>query len=177
MPGSGKSELANCVSQKYNFPKVYFGGIVLEELAKLGLLISPRNERLVRERLRNDLGMAAIAILASTQIDAHLKSGANVIIDGLYSGEEWQHLRSKYEDNLFLIACHVTKTIRFERLRRRKFRPLTRKQAERRDIRELQTLNKAVPIVLADFHVLNNESIDQAVSTVDFIVKTILQEK
>ena len=60
MCGSGKS-IASDILEKKGFKKVYFGGVTLEKLKEKGLEVTPENEKMMREKLREDLGMGAFA--------------------------------------------------------------------------------------------------------------------
>src|SRR5262245_52146338 len=86
--GVGKSE-ATQVLNELGCETVYFGGIVLEELASRGLEATQANERLVRESLRRTHDMAAMAKLAEPKLFGRSK----VVIDGLYSFAEYLHLK------------------------------------------------------------------------------------
>jgi dephospho-CoA kinase len=135
------------------------GGVVLKEVARRGLAGSPQNERKIREQLRRRGGMAAIAKLALPSLREFFKSDDRVLLDGLYSAEELTFLRRfAKEFSVILIALHSDRHLRYERLRTRSIRPLTAGEVDLRDQAELQKLNKAIPIVLADFHICNNRS-------------------
>jgi len=54
LPGSGKSEVINFLMKKYGWPKVYFGEPTFEELERLNLPITEKNERMARESLRKN---------------------------------------------------------------------------------------------------------------------------
>lgn len=132
---------------------------MLHEVGRLGLEDTPGNERKVREQLRRTKGMAAIARLALPRLRRLLKARRMVLVDGLYSAEELTFLRGfPSEFSVVIIALHTDKHLRYERLGRRAVRPLTAAEVDVRDRTELERLNKAPPIVLADFHVCNNGS-------------------
>ena len=58
MAGSGKSEVAN-IFEENGFKRIRFGDITDEEVRNRGLKLNEENERLVREQLRREHGMAA----------------------------------------------------------------------------------------------------------------------
>ena len=91
MAGSGKSEVAKLFEMD-SYKKVRFGDITDEEVRKRGLELNEENERLVREQLRGEHGMSAYAKLNVPRIDI-LLSSANVVVDGLYSWEEYMYLK------------------------------------------------------------------------------------
>ena len=153
MPGSGKSEVAQ-LFEASGFAKIRFGDVTEEEIKKRGLEVNEINERLVREELRSTHGMEAYAKLNLPKIEKSLKK-SNVIVDGMYSMEEYVYLKSRLGKNMFVVAVYASPETRYDRLGKRKMRPLTREQSESRDISELKNLNKGGPIALADFTITN----------------------
>ena len=83
MSGSGKSVASDYLEEK-GFEKIYFGGVVLEEIKKRGLEVNPENEKLVRESLREEYGMSAMAKILLPKIE-EVSSKKNTVLDGLYS--------------------------------------------------------------------------------------------
>jgi dephospho-CoA kinase len=157
MAGSGKSEVAR-VFEKNGFKKIRFGDITDEEVKKRGLQLNEENERLVRQQLRQKHGMAAYAKLNLTKIDARLKS-SNVVVDGLYSWEEYTLLKSRYGNNFHVVAVWASPATRYLRLAKRQVRPLTTEEAAGRDVAELKSTNKGGPIAMADFTIINELSL------------------
>ena len=157
MAGSGKSEVA-MVFENNGFKKVRFGDITDEEIQKRGLQLNEENERQVRQQLRQEHGMAAYAKLNLPKIDAWLKS-SNVVVDGLYSWEEYTFLKGRYGDNFHVVAVWASPGTRYERLAKRPVRPLTVKEAAGRDVAELENTNKGGPIAMADFTIINESSL------------------
>jgi len=157
MAGSGKSEVAR-VFESNGFTKVRFGDITDEEVKKRGLQLNEENERHVRQQLRQEHGMAAYAKLNLPKIDAWLKS-SNVVVDGLYSWEEYTLLKSRYKDDFRVVAVWASPGTRYKRLGKRRVRPLTAKEAASRDVDELENTNKGGPIAMADFTIINETSL------------------
>jgi len=157
MAGSGKSEIAR-VFEKNGFKKIRFGDITDEEIKKRGLQLNEENERLVRRQLRREHGMAAYAKLNLPRIDDSLKS-SNVVVDGLYSWEEYTLLKGRYGDNFHVFAVWASPRTRYGRLTKRKIRPLTAEEAAGRDVAELENTNKGGPIAMADFTIINESSL------------------
>jgi dephospho-CoA kinase len=156
MSGSGKSAVARLLRDS-GFAMVRFGDITDEEVKKMGLPLSEENERPVRERLRKERGMAAYAELSVPRIDAALKDSP-VVVDGLYSWEEYTFLKNYYRDDFIVVAVWSSPKTRYQRLGKRKVRPLTTPEAAGRDYAEIENLNKGGPICMADFTVLNDDS-------------------
>jgi len=159
MTGAGKSEVAR-VFEEHGFTKVRFGDITDEELSNRGLEPNEENERSVREDLRKRYGMAAYAKLSLPRIDSSLKS-SNVVVDGLYSWEEYTLLKERYGERLKVLAVWSSPAIRHARLAHRAKRALTLEEAASRDRSEIENINKGGPIAMADFTILNENSLEK----------------
>ena len=159
MCGSGKS-IANDFFVKKGFKSIYFGGVTIDKLKEKNLEINEQNEKMMRESLRKEYGMGAYAVVLLPKIEEYLKDG-NVILDGLYSWDEYKILKDKFNDNLIVLSIIVDKNIRYERLKVRNIRPLTNIEAESRDISEIENLQKGGPISFADYYVFNNGNIEE----------------
>jgi dephospho-CoA kinase len=156
MTGAGKSEVAR-VFEEHDFKKVRFGDITDEELKNRGLEPNEENERSIREDLRKRYGMAAYAKLSLPRIDSSLRS-SNVVVDGLYSWEEYTLLKERYGERLKVLAVWSSPAIRHARLGHRAKRPLTLEEAASRDKSEIENINKGGPIAAADFTIINEDS-------------------
>jgi dephospho-CoA kinase len=171
MTGSGKSEVARLFRDS-GFAMVRFGDITDEEVTKLGLPLTEENERPVRERIRRERGMAAYAELSVPRIDAALKT-SSVVVDGLYSWEEYTYLKDYYKDDFIVVAVWASPKTRYSRLAGRKVRPLTPEEAAGRDRAEIENLNKGGPICLADFTILNDDSREGLKEQVERIIASV----
>ena len=165
MPGSGKSEAATFLTQK-GFSSVRFGQVAEDGIKEMGLPLTPENEQMYREKIRQELGMAAFAIRSEAQITKLLATHPTVVIDGLYSWEEYVYLLEKFS-NLKIVYVFVRPEIRYRRLGARPVRPLTAEQAKQRDFSEIEKLNKSGPIAMADFVIENNETIEAFHARID----------
>jgi dephospho-CoA kinase len=159
MAGAGKSEVAK-VFEEHGFKKVRFGDITDEELKKRGLEISEENERFIRQQLRKDHGMAAYAQLNLPTVDNILES-SNVVVDGLYSWEEYILLREYYGEQFTVVAIWSSPATRHGRLAHRAERPLTTEEADSRDKSEIENINKGGPIAMADYTIVNEASLEE----------------
>jgi len=159
MPGAGKSLSCEYFANT-NIPVLRFGDQTDIGLKELNLPLTEVNERQYRENLRKELGMAAYAIKIEPRIKKTFEISSTVILDGLYSWEEYTYLKEKFP-NLFLLCIYARPQIRYQRLSTRKIRPLIAKQARSRDIAEIENLNKGGPIAIADFLIKNNKDTDK----------------
>ena len=157
MPGSGKSEVAK-VFEEGGFTRIRFGDVTDEEIAKRGLELNEENERHIRELLRKERGMWAYAELNLPRIDSALKY-SDVVIDGLYSWEEYTFLKAHYGDDFCVVAVWASPKTRYSRLTSRLNRHLTWEEAANRDRAEIENLNKGGPIAMADFTIINESSL------------------
>ncbi len=171
MPGAGKSEVARTFESK-GFKRIRFGDVTDQEIKKRGLELNEKNERFVRELLRHEHGMSAYAKLNLPAIDAALKQ-ANVVIDGLYSWEEYVFLKEHYTQAFKAVAIWASPDTRYARLARRKERPLTREEAAGRDKAEIENINKGGPIAMADFTLLNESTLTNLRREADRIIEAL----
>ena len=163
MPGSGKTETADfLVSRGFQF--IRLGQLTLDEVKKRGLQPGEASERPIREELRQKYGMAAFAKLNFPKIDEMLKKG-NVVVDGLYSWEEYLAFKEKYGKNVVVLAISASPETRYKRLTGRKWdskkdpemkkRSYDLKEAVARDMAQLENLHTGAPIAMADFTIVN----------------------
>jgi dephospho-CoA kinase len=174
LSGTGKSLVTEYIYIKYHFKKIYFGGIIINELQRRGLEVNSNNEKIVREELRATHGMDAIARLSIEKIEIELKKMNCIIIDGLYSFSEYIFLKDILIDQLILIAIHTEKKIRYQRLANRDIRSLKQEEVDRRDFFEITMIEKGGPIAIADYHVINNGEISDLYNSIDLIFKSKL---
>ncbi len=171
MAGAGKSEVAN-IFEENGFIRIRFGDVTDEELKKRGLQLSEENERHIRELLRQEYGMSAYAILNLSRIDLARKA-SDVVIDGLYSWEEYTFLKTNYGEDLYLVAVWASPGIRYARLATRLNRALTLDEAAGRDRAEVENINKGGPIAMADFAVINESSLKNLKKEVERIISKL----
>lgn len=170
MCGSGKSEAAEMLGKK-GFTKIRFGDATDEEIKKRGLLLNEKNEKMARENLRRIHGMHAFAKLSMPRIKAAIKRG-NVILDGLYSMEEYEYLRAELKE-LIIVAIYASPVTRYKRLAKRKIRPLSKNECISRDISEIKNLNKGGPIAMADFTVKNEGDLKDMEKEIENILECL----
>lgn len=153
MPGAGKSLVADFFRKK-GIPVLRFGDQTDIGLKELGLPLNEKNERMYREKIRNELGMIAMAIKIEPRILVAAKDHPVIVLDGLYSWEEYTYLVQKFPQ-LQLLCVYAPPETRYRRLSNRPVRPLDHDTARSRDIAEIEHLNKGGPIAIADYMVVN----------------------
>lgn len=158
---------------KRGFSYIRFGQIVIDEVSKRGLEINENNERLVREELREKHGMAAMAKLNIPNIKRLIKN-ENVIIDGLYSFAEYKLLKKKFGESMVVVAVYAPPKVRYKRLEERKTdRSIKIKDAISRDYAEIEKLDKGGPIALADFTIINTQTLKELRSQTYEIIRQL----
>ncbi len=175
MAGAGKSEVAR-VFEEAGYARIRFGDITEEEIKKRGLLAGEANERYIRELLRKEYGMVAYAVLNLPKIEAAMQK-SNVVIDGLYSWEEYTFLKERLGAAFCVVAVSAPPRLRYARLSERPTRRLTFEEASERDQSEIENLNKGGPIAMADYMVLNDSTIDALTSKAKEIIRELEQKE
>ena len=171
MCGSGKS-VASDLLEKKGFSRVYFGGVTMDKLKEKGLEVTPENEKMMREKLREDLGMGAFATILLPKIKELAETG-NVVLDGLYSWDEYKILDNEFKKQMVTIGIVCDKKIRYSRLKKREIRPLTGSEARDRDLSEIENIAKAPPIAYADYYIFNNGTLEDYEKRLDEIIRQI----
>jgi dephospho-CoA kinase len=172
MPGAGKTLCAKYLEQQ-GFFQFRFGSIITDEVSRRGWAINPDNERIVREEIRANEGMDAIARRALPLLKNALLTHDCVVIDGLYSFSEYKLLQPAFEGQLIVVAISCNRHLRYQRLSQRRERPLTAQEAERRDILEIENLEKGGPIAIADYTLLNNDDTESILKQLDGLLTAI----
>ena len=113
--------------------------------------------------------MAAYAELNLPAIDSALEH-RDVVIDGLYSWEEYVFLKKHYRENFLVVAVWSSPQTRYGRLAGRKERGLDIEEAASRDKAEIENINKGGPIAMADFTIINDSSLEDLKQRVEKLI-------
>ena len=127
---------------------------------------------MMREKLREDLGMGAFAKILLPKIK-ELSATENVVLDGLYSWDEYKILDEEFGKQMSTIAIICDKKMRYNRLKVRETRPLTKKEANARDLSEIENIAKAPPIAYADYFIFNNGTLEEYKKRLEEILRQI----
>ena len=171
MTGAGKSEVARLFEEN-GFIRIRFGDVTDEEIRKRGLELNEENERYIRELLRKEYGMSAYAILNLSRIDLARKQ-SDVVIDGLYSWEEYTFLKTYYGEDFYVVAVWASPKTRYARLTDRSNRRLTLEEAANRDRAEVENVDKGGPIAMADFTIINESSLKELKKEVKGVISRL----
>lgn len=153
LPGSGKTEAADFF-RKQGYTVLRFGDQTDLGLKELGLPLTEANEREYRERIRKELGMAAMAIKIEPRIREAEKTADRIVLDGMRSWEEYLYLKEKFP-GLAILSVYASPKTRYARLSRRPVRPLTEHESSVRDRSEIENLHSGGPIAVADYLIPN----------------------
>ncbi len=178
LAGSGKSTAVEHFTEK-GFPKVYFGGVILEAMKDEGIEITAANEKVFREAFRVKHGKDAVVNKIVEQIQNLIDAGQHTIIaDGLYTWTEYKVLKKAFPGELTLVAIVAPRHLRYHRLAERPTRPLTSTEAYERDIAEIENLEKGGPIAISDHYVINDGSVEALDTKLDALSRELeLPEK
>jgi len=173
LSGSGKSTAVEYLTEK-GYPKVYFGGIVLDAMTKAGLEHTQENEKPFREELRVREGKDFVVKRIITQIHDLIDAGQHrIVADGLYTWTEYKALKREFPGELTVAAIVTPKHMRHHRLLTRAIRPLTDTEANQRDWAEIENLEKGGPIAIADHYIINDGDMKNLQIQIDDELKRI----
>ena len=169
MSGSGKSVVVDYLTEK-GFPKVYFGGMIYKEMKRRGIEITAdgESEKRFREMIRETEGKDWVVKQVIEEAKNLINAGQKrIVLDGLYSWTEYKILKKEFPGQLTVLAVVVPKALRHFRVGKRPERPFNTKEIQERDRSEVENLEKGGPIAMADYYVLNDESVAKLHDDVD----------
>lgn len=173
LAGVGKTTAAEYMTVK-GIPKVSFGDIIRQAMARADIEQSEVNERSFITHLlaRGHAQFIEKYTLPHFQrlIDAGQK---RIITDGSSSLEEYRALMSAFPGSVTTVAIVSPKNLRYNRLEKRTNHPLTRSEAISRDIAEAEHEDKAAPIALADYYIINEGEKDALYDKLDRLIEKI----
>ena len=168
MPASGKN-IARIYADSKNIPYYATGDVVREEVKKRGLEPNAENTAGVSTELRGIDGMGVTRKALSLAIDT---KNSLVFLEGMRSWPEIELIRRKAA--CIVVAFLAPKSMRLNRITSRG-RPDDSPDAfEERDMREI-AYGTATPIALADEYILNTGSMEDALTRLEQIIKTMQQ--
>lgn len=172
LAGAGKTEATEYLLKKTSVPKVYFGQAVIDEVKRRKLPLNEANEKTVREEFRAKDGMAAMAIANLPAIKKAFET-SSVIIESLYSWEEYLKVKQEFGENFKVLAIFSRYETRAKRTANRPLRPLTGSDLESRDKSQIENLHQAGPIAKADWTIVNEGSKEELYKSLDEILRKL----
>jgi len=171
LAGAGKSSAVEYLTDK-GYPKVYFGGIILEAVKDAGLDVNPENEKLISGQLREREGRDVIVKRIIAQIhDLTALGQHHVVADGISSWTEYKAMKAEFPGELVVVAIVAPKHLRHHRLNVRPIRPMTDNEANQQDWFEIENIEKGGPIAIADYTIINDGELDNLYTEVDKILE------
>ena len=117
LPGSGKTEISNYARER-GIPVISMGDVVRGECLQRDL--DPANYHgEIAKRIREELGMDAIAKLTVPLIYEVIENQNKIIVDGIRSGEEVEVFRREFEGKFRLVKVESPFKMRLDRIRDR----------------------------------------------------------
>lgn len=175
LTGSGKDE-ATARFAEHGFTRFGYNDAIYEELDRLGLEQNEQNERKVREGLRKEFGMGIAAERIMPRVEVAVNRGENAVIVSLYSWSEYKITKERFGDQFKVLTIYAPPHLRYERLAKRSVRPLDPGVARSRDYAEIENIEKAGPIAMADWTIQNLGTKEEFLAEVDALVDRILAE-
>lgn len=175
MCGSGKTEAIKYLKEKLNCPRVYFGEVTFDRMKTDNLELNYENEKITREKIRQELGMGAYATLSLPKIKQALINYDICLVESLYSWSEYKILKENFGNSFITLAVFASPATRFKRLSDRKNeRPMNSiEEFIRRDYSEIENIEKGGPIARADILVYNERGLDELKIQLDAILNNI----
>jgi dephospho-CoA kinase len=172
LAGAGKTEVTKYLLEKTGWPKVYFGDVTFDEMKLRGIEVNEANERKMREELRASFGMGSYAVKSMPKI-LELYKTSGVIIESLYSWEEYLEVKKQFGENFKVLAVFASFPIRAARMANRQIRPLNEADLQSRDYSQIENLHQAGPIARADWTIVNEGSREELEGKVDEVLKEL----
>ena len=172
LAGAGKTEVTQYLLKKTGWPKVYFGDVTFNEMKLRGIPVNEANERKMREELRAAFGMGSYAVKSMPKILELFKT-SSVIIESLYSWEEYLEVKKQFGENFKVLAIFASFPTRAARMAHRQIRPLNEADLQSRDYSQIENLHQAGPIARADWTIVNEGSQAELFGKIDEVVKEL----
>lgn len=174
--GSGKTEATQKFMER-GFVRVGFNDRVYEEVDRRRLERTEINERAIREEMRKNSGMAVMAMQSIPLVEEALRRGKNVVVESLYSWSEYKLMKERFGDQFKVLTIYAPPRLRYERLVKREVRPLSFEEARSRDRAEIENIEKAGPIAMADWILQNTGTREEFLIAVDDMIDKILHDE
>lgn len=170
MAGAGKSSAVDHAAAN-EFPRIYAGGVVYDEMRAQEIEITPDSQKEFRERMRAEHGSDYFMKKCIEQMRNLIAAGQRqIILDGLYTWSEYKLLKREFPGELTVIAIVAPRKLRHRRLAQRPERPFTDKESMERDWSEIENLEKGGPIAIADHFIVNDGSLEDLHKKLDKII-------
>jgi dephospho-CoA kinase len=164
MPAAGKN-IARIYAEERGLPYFATGDLVREEVGRRGIERTPENMARLSTELRGEdgMGVTRLALISA------MKTGAPVVmLEGMRSWPEVELIRKNAPS--VVVAFVAPLPLRRERIISRGRSDDSVTAFEERDGREI-SYGTATPIALADEYILNTGTLEEALETMNAIVR------
>ncbi len=174
MPGSGKTMVARELARVMEAGYYSMGDVVRSEVRRRGMEVTVENVEYMATELRRLYGKAAVAILLRKLIED--SEDGVIVVDGLRSREEARVLAGL--GRVCIVAVHASPLTRYRRLLRRG-RIDEIRGWEDFMLRDNKNLEYGIGevIALADYMLVNEGSVDEALRAARGLGEVIVREK
>ena len=176
LTGSGKSEATGRFVAR-GFTRFAYSDAIYEEMQRLGYDISVHDEEIqqkVREGLRKEFGMGVAADRIMPRVESAVLRGEKVVIESLYSWSEYKKTKERFGEQFRVLAVYAPPKLRYARLKIRPVRSISEDSARSRDYSEIENIEKAGPIAMADWTIKNIGDKESFFAEVDALVDKVL---
>lgn len=173
MPGSGKTTVADMLRAK-GFTIVELSAELKRLMEICGMPFNMQNREVFTVKLKKAFGQD---ILAKFATEAVARSKGNVVISGVRNTAELSYIHT-LNPNIAMIALHVPKDVRYDRIMHRKkgLKTHNYREFEWRD-RKNVALGTMKVINSADYVLLNTGTLSQLRSNLDELLRTLRSGK
>ncbi len=171
LPGSGKSKVSEYLKSVKNHPVIHFGDVIRKRIKERNLSDTEENHREIRNLLRKEDGMAALAKQNLDTLKKAFESSHVVVIDDMRSYEEYEYLKDALpRTKIHIVALWAPKHVRYDRINTRSG---SRVGGPIRDLHELTEANMGTTIAQADYLIENHGSLEDLEHEVEHVYREI----
>jgi dephospho-CoA kinase len=136
---------------------------------------SQNNEQFVCVEMRNKSGLTVLAQRALPIIEQAIQGGKHVVIESLYTWWDYTFLKERLRERFRVLAIYAPPALRYERLKARPERPYNEDLARCRDYSQIESLQQAGPIAMADWTIQSTGTKEELFAAVDALIQDLVQ--
>lgn len=164
LTGSGKTVAVDYLTEK-GYPKVNFDNFVVDN--NLG----PNEKLAFYKDLTSRNGKDFLALKIIDQIQDLINAGQHkIIIDGPLSWTEYKALKHEFPGCITTIAIVTSRHLRHNRLINDPKRDISQDDVDKQDWFEIEELEKAGPIAIANLYISNNKDLGSLYKKLDKLI-------
>lgn len=161
LTGSGKTVAVNYLTEK-GYPKVNFDGFIFDNN------LNPDEKLTTYKDLISKNGKDFLALKIIGQMHDLINAGQHkIIIDGPLSWTEYKALKHEFPGCITTIAIVTSRHLRHSRLINIPNRDIHQDDVDKQDWFEIEELEKAGPIAIANFYIKNNKDLNSLYKRLD----------